>query len=121
MDDSGRCIRGACSAAQVRHCTQDGGIGQPRSWDGSRGCAARHEGACIVGFLPRRSEPPQLTPCLPVSCFPGPVCGQSLNERGEKLSELGDKTNELQNEAANFYDLARQLRQKNEKKKWYEL
>ena len=44
-----------------------------------------------------------------------------MNERGEKLSELGDKTNELQNEAANFYDLARQLRQKNEKKKWYEL
>jgi hypothetical protein len=44
-----------------------------------------------------------------------------VQERGEKLSELGDKTDELQNEAANFYELARALRMKQEKKKWYEL
>lgn len=46
---------------------------------------------------------------------------QGLNERGEKLAELGDKTAELSNQAGNFADLARQLRQKHEKKKWYEL
>lgn len=49
------------------------------------------------------------------------VGAQGLNERGEKLAELGDKTAELSNQAGNFADLARQLRQKHEKKKWYEL
>jgi len=43
---------------------------------------------------------------------------QALLERGEKLQELSEKTQELQNEAASFADMAKQLRQQQERSWW---
>jgi len=43
-----------------------------------------------------------------------------LNERGEKISRLQDNTSQLENQAKSFADMARELREKEERKKWWE-
>jgi len=46
---------------------------------------------------------------------------QALEERGEKLKVLDKKTANLAQSSRNFADLAREVRKKQEKKKWYQL
>ncbi|EPZ30928.1 hypothetical protein O9G_002805 [Rozella allomycis CSF55] len=46
--------------------------------------------------------------------------GNAALERGEKLSNLDKKTEDMAENAKSFLDLAKQLREKEENKKWYE-
>jgi hypothetical protein len=46
---------------------------------------------------------------------------QLLKERGEKIEQLGDKASELNQGAQDFASMARQLKEKNKNKKWWEL
>ena len=49
------------------------------------------------------------------------AAAKNLQERGQKLSELGDKASELSDSALHFSEMARQMRMREENKKWYEL
>ncbi|KAI9138663.1 hypothetical protein BKA69DRAFT_1090559, partial [Paraphysoderma sedebokerense] len=44
-----------------------------------------------------------------------------LNERGERLQILQEKTAEMENESSNFAALAKELRKREENKKWYQM
>lgn len=44
-----------------------------------------------------------------------------LAERGEKLRGLQDKTERMESDAADFASMARQLREREEGKKWWQL
>ena len=45
---------------------------------------------------------------------------QSLAERGQRITELGEATSQMESDASNFATLARNMREREEKKKWYE-
>jgi hypothetical protein len=44
-----------------------------------------------------------------------------LGERGEKLRGLQDKTERMESDAVDFAAMARQLREREEGKKWWQL
>ncbi|PRP78283.1 NUAK family SNF1-like kinase 1-like [Planoprotostelium fungivorum] len=46
---------------------------------------------------------------------------QALQERGEKLQQLSDKSEELNQGAGDFYNMAKEIRKREESKKWWEL
>lgn len=46
---------------------------------------------------------------------------KGANERGDRLNQLSEKTGQLEQGAKTFLDLAREINEKEAKKKWYEL